>query len=130
MMAEKRIRRKKGDTNYINNKEFTESVIECKKNDELSEFTISCFIKLANRAVERLYFRDYRDKEDCIQSALVDCVKYWRNFDPAKNSMFGKNKDCGCEKRNRIARWRKCRDHILKYGWRQCGVYNLKHFFE
>ena len=40
---------------------------------------------LANRAVERLYFRDYRDKEDCIQSALVDCVKYWRNFDPTKS---------------------------------------------
>jgi hypothetical protein len=84
-MAEKRTRRKKGDKNYINNKEFTQAVIDSKAIDELTPFTIDCFVMLANRAVERLYFKDYRDKEDCIQSALVDCVKYWRNFDPTKS---------------------------------------------
>lgn len=81
----KRTRRKKGDNNYINNKEFTQSVIESKEKNELQPFTIDCFVMLANRAVERLYFKDYRDKEDCIQSALVDCIKYWRNFDPEKS---------------------------------------------
>ena len=81
----KRTRRKRGDKNYINNKEFTQSVIESKEKDELQPFTIECFVMLANRAVERLYFKDYRDKEDCIQSALVDCIKYWRNFDPEKS---------------------------------------------
>jgi len=85
MSETKRTRRKRGDKNYINNKEFTDSVIESKEKDELQPFTIECFVMLANRAVERLYFRDYRDKEDCVQSALVDCVKYWRNFDPTKS---------------------------------------------
>lgn len=85
MSQTKRTRRKRGDKNYINNKEFTDSVIESKEKDELQPFTIECFVMLANRAVERLYFRDYRDKEDCIQSALVDCIKYWRNFDPTKS---------------------------------------------
>ena len=56
-------RKKRGDTHYINNKEFTAAIIECKKTAELSPFVIECFISLANRAVDRLYFRDYRDRE-------------------------------------------------------------------
>lgn len=86
MSETKRTRRKRGDKNYINNKEFTDSVIASKEADELQPFTIECFVMLANRAVERLYFKDYRDREDCIQSALVDCIKYWRNFDPTKSN--------------------------------------------
>ncbi len=77
-------RKKKGDTHYINNKEFTADIILCKKNGELSDYTINCFISLANRAVDRLYFKDYRDREDCIQSAILDCLKYWKSFDETK----------------------------------------------
>jgi hypothetical protein len=77
-------RKKRGDTHYINNKEFTAAIIECKKTSELSPFVIECFISLANRAVDRLYFRDYRDREDCIQSAILDCLKYWKSFDETK----------------------------------------------
>jgi hypothetical protein len=77
-------RKKKGDTHYINNKEFTADIIECKKAGELSNYTVNCFISLANRAVDRLYFKDYRDREDCIQSAILDCLKYWKSFDETK----------------------------------------------
>jgi hypothetical protein len=77
-------RKKKGDTHYINNREFTADIIECKKNGELSKFSVDCFISLANRAADRLYFRDYRDREDCIQSAILDCLKYWKSFDETK----------------------------------------------
>jgi hypothetical protein len=77
-------RKKRGDTHYVNNKEFTEEIILCKKSGELSTFAINCFISLANRAVNKMYYEDYRDREDCIQSALLDCLKYWKGFDPAK----------------------------------------------
>ena len=77
-------RKKKGDTHYINNKEFTADIITCKVNGELSKYSINCFISLANRAVDRLYFRDNRDREDCIQSAILDCLKYWKSFDETK----------------------------------------------
>lgn len=77
-------RKKRGDTHYINNKEFTQGIIECKQNGELSNFVVDCFISLANRAVDRLYFRDDRDREDCIQSAILDCLKYWKSFDETK----------------------------------------------
>jgi hypothetical protein len=77
-------RKRRGDTHYINNKEFTADIINCKRKGELSEFTVNCFISLANRAVDRLYFKDYRDKEDCVQSAILDCLKYWKSFDESK----------------------------------------------
>jgi len=80
-------RKKKGDVHYINNKEFTQDIIECKKTGELSKYSINCFISLANRAVDRLYFRDYRDREDCIQSAIIDCLKYWKSFDETRSVM-------------------------------------------
>lgn len=80
-------RKKKGDKHYINNKDFTDAIVECKKSGELSDFAIQCFISLANRAVDRLYFNDPRDREDCIQSALLDCLKYWKSFDETKTEI-------------------------------------------
>lgn len=77
-------RKKRGDKHYVNNKEFTGAIIECKKTGELSPFVIKCFISLANRAVNKMYYEDYRDREDCIQSALLDCLKYWKSFDHTK----------------------------------------------
>lgn len=77
-------RKKRGDLHYINNKDFTDEIIKCKSSGELSKFAIDCFISLANRAVDRLYFRDYRDREDCIQSAILDCLKYWKSFDETR----------------------------------------------
>lgn len=78
-------RKKKGDKHYVNNKDFTRSIIEDKKTGELSAFSISCFVALANRAVNKMYYEDPRDREDCIQSAILDCVKYWKSFDPTKS---------------------------------------------
>jgi hypothetical protein len=80
-------RKKRGDKHYINNREFTDEIVKCKGTGELSEFAIQCFISLANRAVDRLYFRDPRDREDCIQSALLDCIKYWKGFDETRESL-------------------------------------------
>lgn len=77
-------RKKRGDVHYVNNKEFTQSIIDDKGKGKLSQFSISCFIALANRAVNKMYYEDYRDREDCIQSALLDCLKYWKGFDPTK----------------------------------------------
>lgn len=75
-------RKKRGDKHYVNNKEFSEEIIKCKIDGKLSDFAVSCFIALANRAVNKMYYEDPRDREDCIQSALLDCLKYWKGFDP------------------------------------------------
>lgn len=77
-------RKKRGDKHYVNNREFTAEIIKCKAEGKLSDFAVKCFIALANRAVNKMYYEDPRDREDCIQSALLDCLKYWRSFDHTK----------------------------------------------
>lgn len=83
---------------YINNREFTNEIIRCKhgllnedtgyqhKAGELSPKAINYFILLANRAIQKLTFTNPLDKEDCIQSALLDLLRYWRNFNEEKSN--------------------------------------------
>ena len=83
---------------YINNKEFTNEIIRCKHGllstetgyqhiaGELSEKAIEYFIILANRAILKLRFSNPLDKEDCIQAALLDLIRYWKNFNEDKSN--------------------------------------------
>jgi len=83
---------------YINNKDFTNEIIRCKhgllneetgyqhKKGELSPKAIDYFILLANRAIQKLKFQNPLDREDCIQSALLDLLRYWKNFNEEKSN--------------------------------------------
>ena len=83
---------------YINNKDFTNEIIRCKygtlneetgyqhKAGELSPKAIQYFILLSNRAILKLTFSNPLDKEDCIQSALLDLLRYWKNFNEEKSN--------------------------------------------
>lgn len=87
---------------YINNREFTNEIINCKYGlldketgyqhtaGELSPKAINFFMLLTQRAILKLHFSDPLDKEDCIQSALLDLLRYWKNFNEEKsNNAFG-----------------------------------------
>jgi hypothetical protein len=83
---------------YINNRDFTNEIIRCKHGHlneetgyqhtpgELSPRAVEYFILLANRAILKLSFSNPLDKEDCIQSALLDLLRYWRNFNEEKSN--------------------------------------------
>jgi hypothetical protein len=83
---------------YINNRDFTNEIIRCKygqlneetayqhKPGELSPIAIKYFILLANRAVLKLHFTNPLDREDCIQSAMLDLLRYWKNFNEEKSN--------------------------------------------
>lgn len=88
----------KANPYYINNRDFTNEIIRCKyghlneesgyqhKVCELSPIAINYFILLANRAILKLYFSNPLDKEDCIQSAMLDLLRYWKNFNEEKSN--------------------------------------------
>ena len=67
---------------YLDGKEFTKEITECLKTKKLSDKAANMFVLLANRANRKMPYRDSRDKEDCIMSALYDLCKYWHNFNP------------------------------------------------
>ena len=86
------------DKFYINNKDFTNEIIRCKyglkneetgyqhKKGELSPKAIEYLMLLANRAVRKLHFTDPLDREDCVQSAILDVLRYWKNFNEEKST--------------------------------------------
>ena len=83
---------------YINNRDFTNEIIRCKHGllneetgyqhtaGELSPKAIEYFMLLANRAIQKLTFSNPLDREDCIQSALLDLLRYWKNFNEEKSN--------------------------------------------
>ena len=70
----------------INNADFVKEIMLSKERGELTRKAADYFVKLANHAIKALSYTDPRDREDCIQFALLDLTLYWRNFDPAVSS--------------------------------------------
>ena len=78
--------RGKASKYYINNKEFAAEIVKCKETGVLSDAAVQYFILLANRTIQKLKFSNPLDKEDCIQSALLDLIRYWKNFNEVKSN--------------------------------------------
>ena len=67
----------------INKADFTRDIMLSKDRGELTRNAVRDLVKLANHAVRALPYGDPRDREDCIQFALLDFLLYWKNFDIA-----------------------------------------------
>jgi len=65
----------------IDPNEFLEEIMKSKARNDLTPKTIDFFIQLANHAINNLHHENPLDREDCIQAALYDLLKYWRRFD-------------------------------------------------
>lgn len=73
----------------VNNEDFVKEIMISKGRNELTTKAVDYFIKIANHAIRKLHHKDPRDREDCIQFALLDLLLYWRNFDPTvSNNAF------------------------------------------
>lgn len=78
--------KKVGSKLNIDKKEFYEEIKKSKQNDELTDKAVDMFIKMAEHGIRNsnLNYPQKIDEEDCIQSALYDALKYWRNFDETR----------------------------------------------
>lgn len=74
--------RKKNSQNYINKKELLKEIVKSKENDELTKEAFEMLFLMVKRISTTLYYKNEDDREDCMQDACHDIVKYWRNFDP------------------------------------------------
>jgi DNA-directed RNA polymerase specialized sigma subunit len=94
LISTKRVRTKKSDKNYLNNKEFTDAVTEWilenegkKKEDwsTMSNYIGESLIKLTNNFGHKRNFSGYTYLDDMKSVALLTCIQYAHNFDPKKS---------------------------------------------
>jgi len=93
--------KKKGTTNYIDNKKFLAELTEYRKNyytevdagmrpPRLPDYLATCFLQLAEKFSRHKKYFAYPFRDDMVSDAVLCCVKYAHNFDPEKSSQaFG-----------------------------------------
>ena len=74
--------------NYLNNKDLHDAMSESKELDKLTPTAEKMLILLAERAINRMSYVNKDDRDDCLQFAMLDLLKYWRGFHPVYPNAF------------------------------------------
>jgi len=74
--------------NYLNNKDFFDEMVLSLEQDKLTSNAEKMLILLAERTINRMKYVNEDDRMDCLQFAILDLLKYWRNFNPAYPNAF------------------------------------------
>ena len=61
---------------------------ESKELDKLTPTAEKMLILLAERAINRMSYVNKDDRDDCLQFAMLDLLKYWRGFNPEYPNAF------------------------------------------
>lgn len=74
--------------NYLNNKDLYNEIVQSKEDDKLTKNAEKMLVLLAERTIRKLSYVNDDDRQDCLQFALLDLLKYWRNFNPKYPNAF------------------------------------------
>ena len=66
--------------NYLNNKDFYAQMVLSKDADKLTPTAEKMLILLAEKTINKMRYVSEDDRNDCLQFAMLDLLKYWRNF--------------------------------------------------
>ena len=83
-MAKKRRKSK----NYLNNRDLYDQMVLSKDQDFLTKEAEKMLILIAERAINKMTYVSEDDRKDCLQFAILDLLKYWRNFNPIYPNAF------------------------------------------
>jgi len=83
-MAKKRRKSK----NYLNNRDLYDQMVLSKDQDVLTKEAEKMLILIAERAINKMTYVSEDDRKDCLQFAILDLLKYWRNFNPIYPNAF------------------------------------------
>lgn len=70
---------------YITNETLLPLITEYRESRKFSPEFINALMLIAKRLSTSPNFRGYDFVEDCVQDALLCCIKYIHNFDPEKS---------------------------------------------
>lgn len=74
--------------NYLNNKDLYDQIVISKEQDKLTPEAEKMLILLAERAIRKLSYVSDEDRQDCLQFAILDLLRYWRGFNPKYKNAF------------------------------------------
>lgn len=74
--------------NYLNNKDLYAEMVLSLEQDKLTPTAEKMLILLAERAINKMKYVNDDDRLDCLQFAILDLLKYWRNFNPKYPNAF------------------------------------------
>ena len=74
--------------NYLNNKDFYAQMVLSKEQDKLTPEAEKMLMLLAEKTINRMRYVNEDDRNDCLQFAMLDLLKYWRNFNPKYPNAF------------------------------------------
>jgi hypothetical protein len=74
--------------NYLNNKDLYDQIVISKEQDKLTPEAEKMLILLAERAIRKLSYVSDEDRQDCLQFAILNLLRYWRGFNPKYKNAF------------------------------------------
>lgn len=74
--------------NYLNNKDLHNEMRISKEQDALTPTAEKMLILLAERAIRKMTYVSEDDRKDCLAFAILDLLKYWKNFNPDYPNAF------------------------------------------
>lgn len=74
--------------NYLNNRDLYDQLVISKDQDFLTKEAEKMLILLAERTINKMRYVNEDDRMDCLQFAVLDLLKYWRNFNPKYTNAF------------------------------------------
>ena len=73
---------------YLNNKELHNAIIASQEKGELTREAQNMLMLLAQEASKRLKYSREEDRDDCVQQARLDLLKYWSGYKPQYKNAF------------------------------------------
>lgn len=97
--------------NYLNNKDLYAEIVLSKELGKLTPTAEKMLVLLAERSIRKMKYVYDEDRKDCLQFALLDLLKYWKNFNPKYTNAFAYFTEIA--KRGYAKGWNKI--HPVKY---------------
>jgi hypothetical protein len=71
---------------YVKNSVLLAEMMRCKEENDgrASEELAKMFLQIATKLSNGLKYLNEDDRQDCIYTAIADCISYWNDFDPEK----------------------------------------------
>lgn len=70
---------------YVSNPILFKQIMISKQQDKLTDDAVEMLMLMVDNIISKKTFKYSEDRDDCKQHALLDCLQYWRGFNPEKS---------------------------------------------